>query len=70
MTIEVENGGTLPESVRANPFAVTGETRSGADLGLYIVDQIARAHGGSVAVEARGGRTIFTVRLPRSPGES
>ena len=68
--IEVENGGTLPESVRANPFAVTGETRGGADLGLYIVDQIARAHGGSVAVEARGGRTIFTVRLPRRPGES
>ncbi len=38
-------------------------------LGLYIVDQIARAHGGSVVAEASGGRTVFTVRLPRRAGE-
>ena len=67
VVIEVEHGGTLPESVRANPFAVTGETRGGADLGLYIVEQIARAHGGSVAAEARGGARIFTVPLPAPP---
>ena len=42
----------------------------GTGLGLYIVDQIARAHGGGVAAEARGGRTVFTVRLPRRAGES
>jgi two-component system, sensor histidine kinase and response regulator len=69
VAIEVENGGTLPESLRANPFAVTGETRGGAGLGLYIVDQIARAHGGGVVAEASGGRTLFTVRLPRRPAE-
>jgi signal transduction histidine kinase len=69
VAIEVENGGTLPESLRANPFAVTDETRGGAGLGLYIVDQIARAHGGGVVAAASGGRTVFTVRLPRRPGE-
>jgi signal transduction histidine kinase len=68
VVIEVENGGILPESVRAglfSPFAATKETRGGAGLGLYIVDQIARAHGGGVVAEARGGATVFTVRLPR-----
>ena len=69
VAIEVEHGGTLPESLRANPFAVTAETRGGAGLGLYIVDQIARAHGGGVVAEASGGRTVFTVRLPRRPSE-
>jgi two-component system sensor histidine kinase/response regulator len=68
VAIEVEHGGALPESLRANPFAVTAETRGGAGLGLYIVDQIARAHGGSVVAEASGGRTIFTVQLPRRAG--
>jgi signal transduction histidine kinase len=48
VAIELEHGGTLPESLRANPFAITAETRGGAGLGLYIVDQIARAHGGGV----------------------
>lgn len=39
-------------------------------LGLYIVDAIAKAHGGSVSVESseREG-TRFTVRLPRHPSE-
>ena len=69
VAIEVEHGGTLPESLRANPFAVTGETRDGAGLGFYIVDQIAQAHGGGVVAEASGGRTVFTVRLPRRPSE-
>jgi signal transduction histidine kinase len=68
VAIEVEHGGTLPESLRANPFAITAETRGGAGLGLYIVDQIAQAHGGSVVAEASGGRTVFTVRLPRRAG--
>jgi len=68
VAIEVEHGGTLPEGLRANPFAIPGETRGGAGLRLYIVDQIAQAHGGRVVAEASGGRTVFTVRLPRRAG--
>ena len=44
--------------------------KRGLGLGLYIVREIARAHGGSVETrsEAREG-TTFAVRLPRRPGE-
>ncbi len=38
-------------------------------LGLYIAQQIAIAHGGSVNVESSGSaETRFTVRLPMEPG--
>ncbi len=39
-------------------------TGGGAGLGLAIAQQIARHHGGSVAVTSRPGRTTFQVRLP------
>jgi signal transduction histidine kinase len=39
---------------------------SGLGLGLYIVEQIVRAHGGEVGVRStREEGTTFTVRLPR-----
>ncbi|VWX61260.1 Sigma-B regulation protein RsbU (Phosphoserine phosphatase) (modular protein) [Burkholderiales bacterium 8X] len=34
-------------------------------LGLYIVREIAKAHGGDVTVDSAGNRTVFTVTLPR-----
>ena len=39
-------------------------------LGLYIVDQVVRAHGGTVSVQSSEETgTTFTVRLPRQPPE-
>jgi signal transduction histidine kinase len=40
-------------------------SRAGLGLGLFIVREIARGHGGEVAVCSEGGETAFTVRLPR-----
>jgi hypothetical protein len=34
-------------------------------LGLFIVNEIARAHGGEVTVHSHAGETTFTLRLPR-----
>jgi signal transduction histidine kinase len=40
-----------------------GRRPVGTGLGLAIVRQLAEAMGGSVAVESRPGRTVFTLRL-------
>jgi PAS domain S-box-containing protein len=76
VTVAVANRGTPipPEMmpVLFEPFcsgAVLRDESSGRrlGLGLYIVDLIVRAHGGSVAVESTAERgTTFTVRLPRT----
>jgi signal transduction histidine kinase len=41
------------------------DARGGLGLGLFIVREIAKAHGGEVEVRSDGGETIFAVRLPR-----
>ena len=40
----------------------------GLGLGLYIASEIARAHGGALAVESKASETRFTLRMPlRAP---
>jgi len=70
--IKVENSGTIPPDLLPqlfDPFRgarrQTGRTE-GLGLGLYIVQQIVRAHGGSVDVQSgNDNRTAFVVRIPR-----
>jgi signal transduction histidine kinase len=68
--LSVANGGpAIPASIRANlfqPFVRTHGHSSpeGLGLGLYIVAEIARAHGGTVDVASVEGRTVFTFRMP------
>jgi signal transduction histidine kinase len=40
-------------------------SQSGLGLGLFIVREIARAHGGEVVVRSEEGETTFAVHLPR-----
>ncbi|GII78623.1 sensor histidine kinase [Sphaerisporangium rufum] len=42
----------------------------GTGLGLAIVQAVAHAHGGTVALDGVPGRTVFTVTLPASPDPS
>jgi PAS domain S-box-containing protein len=77
ISIRVHNlGAPIPPSVRAHLFepfrqgVETGGRTSGVGLGLFITQEIVRAHGGSLDVRSteREG-TSFTVRLPReAPG--
>jgi signal transduction histidine kinase len=48
-----------------SPFtrAVSGE-RTGLGLGLYIVSELARAHGGWIEVVSNDAETKFTCRVP------
>ncbi|HEX4335441.1 MAG TPA: hybrid sensor histidine kinase/response regulator [Polyangiaceae bacterium] len=60
---------TLFEPFQSGPGPRT--RAQGLGLGLYIVQQIALAHGGSVDVESDEGHgTTFTVRLPRKAPSS
>jgi signal transduction histidine kinase len=66
--IEVTNHGpAIPEAIRERPFDAFHASPHGLGLGLFIVDQIARAHGGDVAFDSTDGKTVFTVRLPYRP---
>jgi len=42
------------------------DERASLGLGLFIVNQIALAHGGCVTVQSQAGRTCFTVILPKA----
>lgn len=55
-----------------DPFerAASGHRTVSLGLGLYIVQEIARAHGGTVGVMGReGGGSCFTLSLPLEAGE-
>jgi PAS domain S-box-containing protein len=74
VVMEIHNEGEpIPEERLPSVFeplqrGVPGVDKTGRSvgLGLYIVNQLVRAHGGSVGVvSARGLGTTFTVRLPR-----
>ena len=41
------------------------DARGGLGLGLFIVDEIVKAHGGEVKVRSAAGETTFAVHLPR-----
>jgi len=70
IAIRVSNRGEIPTDVLPHLFDPFGpgaaETRrDGLGLGLYIVQQIARGHGGTVGAESVNDTTTIAVTLPR-----
>lgn len=72
--LEVRNRGALPESVelrelfdplKRGPAEEYANDRASLGLGLFIVQEVARAHGGEVEVQSSAGDTTFAMRLPR-----
>jgi signal transduction histidine kinase len=55
-----------PLSRGANPAALGEDTSLG--LGLFIVREIAKAHGGEVTASSSEQSTAFTMRLPKVAG--
>jgi signal transduction histidine kinase len=56
---------SLFEPLRRVPGAGGDDERRHLGLGLFVVREVARAHGGRVGVEAKDGTVTFTVKLPR-----
>jgi signal transduction histidine kinase len=81
LTVEPQDGGALiavadrgpgiPEAERERifePFAQGAASEAGVGLGLAIVRQIARHHGGEARVRPReGGGSVFEVLFPARP---
>jgi two-component system sensor histidine kinase/response regulator len=70
--LKVSNPGTIPSEVFPHLFKAFGPNtnggrpREGLGLGLHIVQEIARMHGGHVGVESNeAAGTVFTIELPR-----
>lgn len=68
--LSVHNAGVIPAAVRQRmfePLEREGDEGSGHNigLGLFIVSEIVRAHGGAISVDSDAQRgTTFSVRLP------
>jgi signal transduction histidine kinase len=79
ITIEVKNRGPAIEKANLDQIfdplkrglgqVDRDDGESGLGLGLYIVREIARAHGGEVTVRSNKEETVFTVRLPKRDAE-
>lgn len=69
--LSVANGGqAIPEPVREQLFqpffrGQARESKQGLGLGLFIVNEIARAHGGAMDVASTDEETRFTFTMPR-----
>jgi signal transduction histidine kinase len=72
IVLEVTNeGGPIPPATRARifqPFKVESlqrqRNRGGLGLGLHIVNEIVKSHGGHIEIEDAGGWVTFRVVLP------
>jgi signal transduction histidine kinase len=65
-TIPQEAIQLLFEPLRRGPARNVQGERTSMGLGLFIVRQVAHAHGGRVSVDSADGRTVFTVVLPKT----
>jgi len=77
VTLAVHNGGVISASLLPtlfDPFRGSRQRRDasrGLGLGLYIIKEIAQAHGGTVEVSSQPeSGTTFLVRLPRRTSRS
>lgn len=73
--VTVQDAGTgVPPEMRERLFErfATGRSAGGTGLGLYIVRQLAREHGGEASYRPPelGEPGAFTVRLPRAPDDA
>ena len=69
--LTVTNAGPpIPDQVREQLFrpffrGAVRPSRNGLGLGLYIANEIAQAHGGTLGAHSSGGETRFLLTMPR-----
>jgi signal transduction histidine kinase len=75
--VEIEdNGPGIPEEIKdqiMEPFFTTKKGTEGTGLGLYITNEIVKAHGGSIEIKdvtGSGRGTRFSITIPITPSLS
>jgi signal transduction histidine kinase len=71
LSVTVVNRGHIDDELLPRlfePFKGVLHASSGLGLGLHIVDQFVRAHGGSSSARNEGDEVVMSVRIPRQPG--
>ncbi|MCX7514376.1 ATP-binding protein [Frateuria sp. STR12] len=71
LRIGVRNAGQVPAELLPRlfePFKSAHRRSDGLGLGLYIVDQFVRAHGGQASVGNTEAGVLFEVAIPRGIG--
>lgn len=72
VAIRVKNHGTVPPELLPHVFEPfrrdSNSRREGLGLGLFIVHQLVRAHGGEIEIASADEHTTVRVRLPRQAG--
>jgi signal transduction histidine kinase len=72
VVVEVlDTGPGVPPALREKlftPFSSTGDVDQGLGLGLSVCRRIVEGFGGSISYGEKGGRTMFTVKLPVAEG--
>jgi len=66
-----DDGPGIPDAIRErifDPFFTTKPVGEGTGLGLDIVRRLVNQNKGTIEVESRPGRTVFTVWLPPASG--
>jgi signal transduction histidine kinase len=69
LRVEDTGPGILPDDqqhVFERFYRVGGAVSSGSGLGLAIARELAGVMGGEIVLDSRPGRTVFTLKLPRS----
>lgn len=68
VALRVRNSGHVDEALLPRlfePFKASFHPSKGLGLGLYIVDQFVRAHGGQLSARNDGAQVVFEALLPR-----
>jgi signal transduction histidine kinase len=66
--IDPQRLATIFEPYQALATEAQARTRVGLGLGLFIVREVVRSHGGGVEVTSDANATVFSTRWPRHPG--
>ncbi|EMY70518.1 ATP-binding protein [Leptospira vanthielii] len=69
--VSIEDSGVgIPKDLESkifDPFFTTKPIGEGTGLGLYITKQVVEKHNGTIELETKPGRTVFTIFLPWGP---